>query len=118
MSSARNFRAMSALEQPIAVLREHRRHPYRLVHAEPDEPTIEKVIIELLNELPFRPDRIERLQQKRPQQPLGRYRRPPTVRVGIGKIAVERSQNFVHDRSHKPQRVLRRNPLLEVHVGK
>jgi hypothetical protein len=34
------------LEQPIAVLREHRRHPYRLVHAEPDEPQIEKVIIE------------------------------------------------------------------------
>ena len=34
------------LKQPIAVLREHRRHPYRLVHAEPDEPQIEKVIIE------------------------------------------------------------------------
>src|SRR4030088_828258 len=60
------------LKQPIAVLREHRRHPYRLVHAEPDEPAIEKVIIELLHQLPFRPDRIERLQQKRPQQPLRR----------------------------------------------
>jgi hypothetical protein len=60
------------LEQPIAILREHRRHPYRLVHAEPDEPAIKKVIIELLHQLPFRPDRIERLQQKRTQQPLRR----------------------------------------------
>jgi hypothetical protein len=60
------------LKQPIAVLGEHRRHPHRLVHAEPHEPAIEKVIIELLHRLSFRPDRIERLQQKRPQQPLRR----------------------------------------------
>jgi hypothetical protein len=96
MSSARNFRAMSALEQPIAVLREHRRHPHRLVNPKPDEPAVEQVVIELLHQLPLRADGIERLQQKRAQQPLGRDRRPTAVRVSLGKIAIDRCQNLVH----------------------
>ncbi len=53
-------------KQPIAVLREHRWNPHRLVHAETDEPAVEQVVVELLHQLPLRADGIERLQQKRP----------------------------------------------------
>jgi hypothetical protein len=79
------------LKQPIAVFREYGRNPYRLIHPKPDEPAVEQVVIELLHQLPLRPDRIERLQQKRPQQLLRRDRRPTTLRVSLGKVAVERS---------------------------
>ena len=35
--------------QPITVLREHRRHPYRIVHAQTDEPAIEQIVMQLLH---------------------------------------------------------------------
>jgi hypothetical protein len=104
------------LKQSIAVLREDRRHPYRIVNAEPHEPAIEQVVVELLHQLSLRPDRIERLQQQRPQQPLRRYRRSTTLRVGLRKVATKRCQNLVHHAADQPQRALRRNPLLQVHI--
>jgi hypothetical protein len=106
------------LKQPIAVLREDRRHPHRLVNAKPDEPAVEQVVIELFHQLPLRPDRIEGLQQKCPKQPLRCDRRATAVRVSLGKIAIERRQNLVHDTADQAQRVLRRNTLLKVHIGK
>src|SRR5262249_25377749 len=105
-------------KQPIAVLREHPRNPYRLVHAETNEPAVEQVVVELLHQLPLRADGIERLQQERPQQSLRRDRRPAAVRVRPGKIAVERRQHLVHDRPHQPQRVFGWDALLKVNIGK
>ena len=105
------------LEQPVAVLREHRRHPHRIVDPEPDEPAVEQVVIELLHQLTLRADRVERLQQQRPQQPFGRDRRTTSRRVSRGKIAVERSQHVVHHLANQPQRMLRRHPLLKVDIG-
>jgi hypothetical protein len=67
------------LQQPFPVLREHRRHPHRLIDPEPDEPAVQQVVVELLHQLPLRADRVEHLQQKRAQQPLGRNRRPSAV---------------------------------------
>jgi hypothetical protein len=32
-----------------SVLREHRRHPYRIVHAQTDEPAIEQIVMQLLH---------------------------------------------------------------------
>src|SRR5215813_7763221 len=105
-------------KQTIAVLREHRRNPYRLVHAETNEPAVEQVVVELLHQLPLRADGIERLQQERPQQSLRRDRRPAAVRVRPGKFAVERRQHLVHDRPHQPQRVFGWDALLKVNIGK
>src|SRR5215475_10109283 len=105
-------------KQPIAVLREHCRNPYRLVHAETNEPAVEQVVVELLHQLPLRADGIERLQQERPQQSLRRDRRPAAVRVRPAKIAVERRQHLVHDRPHQPQRVFGWDALLKVNIGK
>src|SRR5262245_32459840 len=56
-----------------------------VVDAKPDEPAVKEILIELLHQLPLRPDRIKCLQQKRPQQPLRRYRRSAVNRIGLGK---------------------------------
>jgi hypothetical protein len=39
------------LQQPFAVLREYRRHPYWLVDPEPDKPAVQQVVVELLDQL-------------------------------------------------------------------
>ena len=44
------------LEQPVAVLREHGRHPYWIIHAQTDEPTIEQIVMQLFHQLAFRAD--------------------------------------------------------------
>ena len=55
-----------ARQQPVAVVREARGVPNRIVDAEPDEPAEQQVELDALNQLPFRADRGERLNQKRP----------------------------------------------------
>src|SRR5215208_575874 len=87
------------LEQSVAVLREHSRHPYRLVHPKPHEPTIEQIVVELLHQLTLRADRIERLQQQRPQQPLA-----------------QGQKHIVHHRTNHPQRMLRWHPVLKIYI--
>ena len=70
-----------AIQQPVAVLGEGGGVPDRIVHAEPDEPAEQQVEVDPLDQLAFGPDRVEGLQQQRPQQPLGRDRIPPRRRV-------------------------------------
>ena len=48
--------------------------PGRLVRREPDEPAEQEVELEPLHQLALRADRVERLQQHRPQQHLRRDR--------------------------------------------
>src|SRR5882762_1286199 len=52
-------------KQPVAVLREHRRHPNLIIHAETDKPAIEQIVMQLFHQLALRADAVERLQQKR-----------------------------------------------------
>ena len=70
-----------ALKQALAVLRERRVIPRRIVNADADKPTKQQVELQPLHQLPLRADRIERLQQHRPQQLLRRDRRPATPRI-------------------------------------
>src|SRR5271155_360408 len=42
-----------ALQQPLAILREHGHIPHRVVHVEPNEPAIKNVVVELLYQLPL-----------------------------------------------------------------
>jgi hypothetical protein len=65
-----------AAQQPLAILREHGHVPDGIVHAQPDEPAEEEVILELLHEQPLAPHGVEDLQQQRPQQLLRGDRRP------------------------------------------
>jgi hypothetical protein len=66
-----------ALEQPVAVGRERGRVPDQIGDPEPDQPAEQKVIVQLLHQQPLRANRVERLQQQRPHQPLGRNRGRP-----------------------------------------
>src|SRR5262249_45086473 len=72
------------LQQPLAILRKDRWHPYRLVHPAPDQPAVQQIVVELLHQLGLGADRVERLQQESPKQPLGWNRRPPAVSVNLG----------------------------------
>jgi hypothetical protein len=59
-----------ARQQPVAVLGEGGGVPDRVVHAEPDEPSEQQVEVDPLDQLAFRANGVEGLQQHRPQQPL------------------------------------------------
>ena len=91
-----------ALEQPVAVLGEGRVVPDRIVDAEPDEPAEQEVEVEPLHQLPLRADRVEGLQQQRPQQLLGRDRGPAERRVELGEDRRQLDQRRVDDRPGSP----------------
>ena len=51
------------VEQPLPVLGEGAVIPDRIVHIQPDKPAVQQVVVDVLHELPFRADRVERLNQ-------------------------------------------------------
>jgi hypothetical protein len=103
-------------KQPVAVLAERARVPHGRVHGQAHEPAEQQVVVELLHQLRLGADRIERLQQERPQQPLGWNRRPPAIGVDLGELAIERCQHIIDDAPDHPQRMLRRNTVLEINI--
>jgi hypothetical protein len=69
--------------------------------------------MQLLHQLPFRTDGVERLQQQRPKQTLRRNRGTPILGVQLGEFAIQRGKNLVDDPPDQPQRMVLRNALLE-----
>ena len=53
------------LQQPVAVLGEGCGIPHRVLDAEPDKPPKQQIVVDPLDQLPLRADRVERLQQQR-----------------------------------------------------
>src|SRR5262249_49663511 len=53
-----------AVLQPVAVLGEHGRVPHRVVGRKSHEPAVQKIVVQLLHQLAFRPDAVEHLQQQ------------------------------------------------------
>ena len=105
------------VRQPLSVLREYRLHPHRLVDAEPDEPAIQQVIVELPHRL--RPGSGEyRTPSAKTRRCRLRNRRSSVVGVDSGEPAVEREQHLVDDTTHQAQRMLRRNMVLEIKYTK
>ena len=51
------------LQQPVAVLGEGCGIPHRVLDAEADKPAKQQIIVDPLDQLPLRADRLERLQQ-------------------------------------------------------
>src|SRR6516164_917256 len=47
--------------QPVAVLREHGRVPHQVVGRKSHEPAVQKIVVQLLHQLAFRPDAVEHL---------------------------------------------------------
>ena len=103
--------------QTVAVLRIGRRVPHRRVHRQTDEPAEQKVVVQLLHQLALRTDGVEGLMQKRPQQLLRRDRGPPRRRIQKREIRRQRRQGFVNQNPDRPQRMIRRNPNLKIHVA-
>ena len=106
-----------AFEQPVAVLGEHRHVPDRIVDPKPDEPAEQQIVVELLHQLALRSDRVERLQQQRPQQLLRRDRGPTAEGVKLLKVRRQRCKRSIGHRQDRPQRMLRRHPALAAHIA-
>jgi len=75
-------------------------------HRKPCEPPEQEVVVELLHELPLRSDRVEGLQQQRPQQLLGRDRGAAVLGIETGELRVECCQGVVGQHADRPQRVV------------
>jgi tetratricopeptide (TPR) repeat protein len=106
-----------AIEQAVPVLREGRRRPHRVVHAEAHEPAKQQVVVQLLQKHPFAAHGVEYLQQQRPQQLLGRNRWAARMRVELGKAMRHTFQNIIHHLANGPQGVIGRHPLLRRNVA-
>src|SRR5271169_1770998 len=106
-----------ALQQPVAVLGEGRGIPHWVLDAEPDKPAKQQIIVDPLDQLPFRADRIERLQQQRAHQPLRRDRLPADRRIQLGELASQRFERRIGNLANHPQRMIRPNPLLKIYVA-
>lgn len=75
-------------EQTVAVGTECRVVPYRLVDIHTDEPTIEQVVFNMLDQLTLRSDREQGLDQAGAQQSFWRNRRPTATQVKRLKMAL------------------------------
>jgi hypothetical protein len=103
-------------EQAVAILGEGRGVEHGLVDGKPNEPAKQKVKLDPLDQLALRADRIEKLQKRRPQQTLRRKstavrfdRKAPKT---LGRVRPGPRSSV----AHRPQRMLRRCPRLQVNV--
>ena len=83
-----------AVLQPLAVLRKCRRVPYRIIRRKPDEPAVQKIVVQLFHQLPLPADAIEDLEQERAQQLFRRDRGAPLARIELPKGSAQVFQNF------------------------
>lgn len=98
----------------VTVFRIGRRVQYRRVHRPTDEPGEQQVVVQLLHHLALRVVGVERLQQERPQKLLQRDLRPSSARIRKHEIRRQRCQSRVHQNPDRPQRLIRRNPDVQI----
>ena len=103
--------------QPLPILREHRHIPHRIIRIQSHKPPVQQVVIQLLHQLRLAADRIQRLQQQRPQQSLRRDRRSSSARVQRLKMTPHLLQPAIHHRPNPPERVIAGNPLFQWNVA-
>ena len=96
-------------QQTLAVFREHRGHPHRLLHRQADEPAVQQVVLDLLHELALRTDTVEHLKKHGAQQFLGRDAGPPAFAgrlVHCGKQPIHLPQRLVDHFAYRAQRMV------------
>ena len=106
-----------AAEEPLAVLGEDGDVPDRVVRIKADEPAEEQVVVELFHQQALRADRVEGLQQQRPQQLLGRDAGPAHLAVQPVEQRRELGQGPVGHLVHRPQGMVLGHALLRGHVA-
>src|SRR6266446_2309089 len=104
--------------QPVVVLREHGRVPHQVVGRKSHEPAVQKIVVQLLHQLAFRPDAVEHLQQQGAQQLLRRDRGTAFARVKPRKATVQLAQHIAHKLPDLSQRMVRPHPRLRRNVRK
>ena len=114
---AQEFGRDVSLKQPVAVLREHRMVPGRIVNADADEPSEQKIVFQPLHQKPFRTDRIESLQQHGPQKLLGRDRRPSDRRVKCPKLSAKCRECLVHDQPDSSKWMIGPDPFFQIDIA-
>ena len=103
-------------QQTLAVFREHRGHPHRLLHGQADEPAVQQVVLDLLYELAFRTDAVEHLEKHGAQQFLGRDTGPPAQDARLvhsGKQRIHFHQCLVDHLAYRAQRMVTRDKVLQ-----
>jgi hypothetical protein len=105
------------LQKAIAVLGKRRVIPHCIVNAYADKPAEQEVELQPLHQLPLRPDRVERLQQHRPQKLLRRDRWSTHAGIERRELARERRQRLVHNAADDPQRMVLANPRFQIDVA-
>ena len=102
------------LEQAIPVLREDGMVPDRIFQRQPDEPAEQEVVAHLFHQLPLGADRVEHLQEQCAHQFLGGNRVASPLRVDRIEQTVEAPQRFIDQRPDAPQRMIRRNKIIQL----
>jgi hypothetical protein len=106
-----------AVDQPLAVLGEHRNVPHHGIQRQPDKPAEQQIVAELLHQLTLRAHRIEGLQQQGAQQFLRRNRRPSGLGIELLKFRRQRHQRLTHNLADRPQRMIHWHPRLAAHIA-
>ena len=112
----RNSCAISGVTRRSRFLQKVEASKPLFVDRQPDEPAKQHVELQPFDQMPLRADRIEKLQEQARQKALRRDGRAPDPLVRCRKPQVELSQRRIGQPPHRPQRVLRRDARLDVHV--
>jgi hypothetical protein len=99
-------------QQPLPVLGEHGGIPHGVIHVQPHEPAEEQVVGQLLHQLPFAADGIQQLHQQGAQELLRGNRGAPRARIQPVELGRQPAQDVVDHLPDRPQRMIRRHPLL------
>ena len=93
-----------------------RRSSTKAATSNANRPAEQQVEVQLLHKLPLRADRVEGLQQQRPEQLLRRER--PATRKAIQRLEIrpQRAKEMVHVPADNPKRMVPRNPILQAQV--
>src|SRR5215467_469480 len=89
-----NLRAISPSNRRSRFLQKTVASQNHVVHRQADEPAEQKIVFELLHQQAFRTHGIERLEQKRSQQPFRRDRRPALSRIKLAESRRQLQQGF------------------------
>jgi hypothetical protein len=107
-----------AFQEPVSILAEDGRHPDRVIHTQADEPPEQQVVLQLLHQQPLAAHGVQRLQQQRAQQLLGRDRRPTDVGIQAVKTGRQSPEHRVGHLANRTQRMVGRDPIFRRHVTK
>ena len=102
------------LGEPLAVVGEDGRDEDVLVRRHVEEPAEEEVGLEAAAELALGADRVERLEEQRLQQPLGRDRRPAVPRIRGPEVAVHAAERLVDHALDGAERMVPLDEFLEI----